>query len=528
MRSAPQLGVCAALLLAACAEGDDVELRFGEPGSEVEVRPDTPGNNLQFNFDRADLVEAFGSPGGRFLIHYTRDGDNAVPSADDDVSGVPDFVEEVAGVYDEVLGFYEGLGFRAPLDDAAVTDNGGDDRFDVYLVDFAGVGDGNFQRDGCSSTNPDQCRGYMIQENDYVGYGYPSTLVANRILGSHELFHAVQSAYDVEQGSVLAEGTAVWATEQFDPSLDDLEWFITGFFENVDRPLDEPLPGPADPYSYGAGVFFQFLHEALGPTVVRSLWERCEDGAGGVDDPYWLDVLDATLQDAADISFSDAYLEFATWNLRTDDFADPSASYASGDQYPRVRIDAETAPHSDDQLRVYKASSQYYGVEPGGRVSMTAALVAPAADPAATEGLRLLLATESGDSVTHEELTDVAAGTQTITTSTADRLVVVVVNTATTGDSKKPGLCIGTVEEVATCAAALSGEGGGGAGGGGAGGESGEGGGAGGDGADDTEDGCGCRVPVRRADSSGLSVVALGLALQLWRRRKKSSPSASA
>jgi hypothetical protein len=127
---------------------------------------------------------------------------------------------------------------------------------------------------------------------------------ANRILGSHELFHAVQSAYDVEQGSVLAEGTAVWATEQFDPSLDDLEWFITGFFENVDRPLDEPLPGPADPYSYGAGVFFQFLHEALGPTVVRSLWERCEDGAGGVDDPYWLDVLDATLQDAADISFS--------------------------------------------------------------------------------------------------------------------------------------------------------------------------------------------------------------------------------
>jgi hypothetical protein len=58
--------VCAALLLAACAEGDDVELRFGEPGSEVEVRPDTPGNNLQFNFDRADLVEAFGSPGGRF------------------------------------------------------------------------------------------------------------------------------------------------------------------------------------------------------------------------------------------------------------------------------------------------------------------------------------------------------------------------------------------------------------------------------------------------------------------------------
>jgi hypothetical protein len=118
-------------------------------------------------------VETHGSASGHFLVHFTKAGTHAVPPADVDASGVPDFVEEVATVYDEVYQRYHvDLGFRTPVSDEGIPiDNGGDGRFDVYLVDFAGVGDGVFRTDGCGAENPEVCAGYMVQENDYAGYG---------------------------------------------------------------------------------------------------------------------------------------------------------------------------------------------------------------------------------------------------------------------------------------------------------------------------------------------------------------------
>lgn len=523
--------LASALTLTACAvEGELPAGEIGEPGhehgpgAELLVRPDSPNSGLQFRFDPEDVVEIHGSAGGRFAVHYTRAGRNAVPSADADNSGVPDFVEEVATIYDEVLAYYEGeLGFRAPISDAAASPNGGDDRFDVYLVDFNGVGDGNYRNDGCLSENADRCFGYMIQENDYEGYGYSSTSIANRILASHEFFHAVQAAYDIGQGSVFAEGTAVWATEAFDPTLNDFEYFVSGYLENPDQPLDTPLPGPVDPFSYGSAIFFQYLEEAHGAGTVRALWEAAENGAGGVADPKWLERLDAVLGARSGATFAEAMVEFATWNLYTAQYADPAKAYARGQVYPRVRIDDVGAPYENARLRVYHASSHYFGLAPSGRATMTAALVPENGDPASIEGLTLLLATREGAEVTGlVELSDAANDRTTIDTSAADRLVVFVVNTTTGGESKRPGLCAGTPEEVEACVASLgggTGAGGGGAGGAGAG---------GGDAVDGESDGgCGCRaVGGKPAGGSeplaGLVAAVAALAVAQRRRRRAS------
>ncbi len=503
------------LAASACAAGESELDAIEAPPSLLEVRPDTPGNNLQFNFERADLVETFASSDGRFLIHFTRNGPNAVPAADADTSGVPDFVEQVASVYVDVLAFYEGLGFRPPESDAAIADNGGDDKFDVYLVDFAGVGDGAFRQDACLSQNPDRCIGFMTQENDYTGYGYPSTLVANRILGSHEFFHAIQAAYDADQGSVFAEGTAVWATEAFDPSLNDFEYFVAGYLENVDRPLDSPLPGPVDPFSYGSALFFQFLDEAYGREVILALFERVENGANGNADPQWVAELDGALGEAG-ATFPEAMVEFATWNLYTDDYGDPAKSYANGGAYDRAKIETVQAPFSDDEIRSYYASSQYRAVPVDGRSEMTAALVS--SDPAELEGLRLIIATEANDSIDHLLLSDPTAGTETIDTSAGGRFVFAVVNTAIEGDSKQPGLCAGTPDEVASCAQALLGGGGGGAGAGG--GDAGGAGGAGG--RDDAEDdGCGCRIVGEAHSPEDARALFLALAAMLALRPRK-------
>jgi MYXO-CTERM domain-containing protein len=527
----PRASQCVAPLLAAalagCAgEGSGPPLEA--PARGVEVRPDTPGNTLLFHFGASDVVETYGSTGGRILVHFTRQGPNAVPPADADTSGVPDFVEQVASVYEAVLTkYHDELGFRAPVGDQGLPDNGGDGRFDVYLVDFAGKGDGNYGNDVCGPANPEICAGYMNEENDFTGYGYPSTLIANRILGSHEFFHAVQAAYDVNQGSVFAEGTAVWATETFDPSLTDFEGFIGGYLDNPDRPLDTPLPGPVDPFSYGTAIFFKFLDEHYGQDVIRLLWERCEDGANGNANPVWFQELDVLLKQKGS-SFADGFTDFATWNLFMGALADPTRSYQDGHGYPQVKMNDGAAPFSKDPLRVYYASSQYYRIPPGGRQAMTAALIAPDGAPVETDGLRLLVTTRQGGTYGPvQPVSDLSAGTQTVDTSGVERFVAIVVNTLQGGPSRRPALCIGTTDEVAACKQAALSQGGSGGGGGAGGG--GTGGGAGGSPPVDEGSGCGCRAAGAGSDAAPLGVLStLALAAYRLRRRRAASASAAA
>lgn len=461
MKFVDRRGAAAALVLSGALSGALGCAGAPEGGDEAPLgssaqalRPDTPGNNELYQFDPGDVVETHGSAAGHFLIHFTKAGKNAVPTADADASGVPDFVEEVAAVYDEVYArYHDDLGFLAPASDEGVpVDNGGDGRFDVYLVDFAGIGDGVFRTDGCDQTAPDICAGHMVQENDYVGYGYPSTTVANRILGSHEYFHAVQAAYDVGQGSVASEGSAVWATEKFDPSLKDLEGFIDGYLDNTDRSLNEPLPGPVDPFSYGAALFFQFLDERFGEDLVRAFWERCEDGANGVADPDWFTELDPLLTKEAGAPFAEAFVDFATWNLFTGKVADPARSYANGAAYPSVDFNDVTLPFMDEALRVFRASAQYYRVNPDGRASITAAIVPPDDAPSEAEGVVVLLAVKRGTKLDPVlRLKDPLAGAEVVDAAGADSVTVVVINTLQEGDSRRPGFCAGTLEEVAAC-----------------------------------------------------------------------------
>jgi uncharacterized protein (TIGR03382 family) len=436
------------LLLAGCAGESALE------SSTAPLRPDSPNSRETFRFDANDNVETFDSASGAFRVHFTRSGRHAVPG--DALIGPPAFVQMVGDRYDDVLGFYrDELGFRGPLSDEQVQgDNGGDARFDVYLVDFDGVGDGHYSREACLNDSPHQCTGYMAQENDFAGYHYPSLDVAVRILASHEFFHAIQAAYDAEQGSVLSEGTAVWATEKYDPTLNDFEGFISDYLENTDRPLDEGFNGPVDGYSYGSALVFQFLDERYGTEIMPALWEACVNGAEGEANPQWLTALDGLLQRAYDTDMSEALVELASWNLFTRDYADPELSYARGRFYPEVGMDRESLPYTDNRTRLYRSSTNYWRFLAGQREQVAAVLVGDDDD---LLGLRLFVSSrqDGTQSVpvevdpTSAELVDVTAGAV---------VVVHVVNTNLEGDSRRPGICVGTAEEVAACLLELGAE----------------------------------------------------------------------
>lgn len=451
-RASHAAAVALVAALMACAPSDP---RVAPPGwtfsSTSELRPDSPRSMELFRYGVGDVVESLASPSGEFRIHYTRMGTHAVATTDADRSGVPDTVERVARLYDEILAYYRGRGFRAPVTDGDLLDNGGDAAFDVYLVDFNRAADGAYRREACRQDKPSICSGYMVQENDFFGYGYPSVEVAERVVASHELFHAVQAAYDADQGSLLAEGTAVWATEQFDATLPDFESLIRGYFQNTDRSLDKPLPGPVDPFSYGSAIYFQYLTERLGADVIRELLEATEDGAGGTADPAWYTLLPAFLE-ARGTTFADSFATFVAWNTYTSQSATAGYGYARARSYPSFARTALVAPVAEEALRVFYASAQGFTVGLDGRDPLEVALVADDLD-----GLVLMTAPVVGGRVQAPPTLAGAPWRATITTAGVDSVVVVVINTNTAGSSKRPTLCAGSSAEVATCVAAHGG-----------------------------------------------------------------------
>lgn len=459
------LSLLCVVVLAACGEEVSAPRAPVVHSKTEELRPTDTTSALMWRYLASDVVEATGADGGAFKVHFTRAGLNAVPPADLDDSGVPDFVERVEETYEAVGALYHGpLGYRVPLPDGPTTDNGGDGRFDIYLLDFALSADGAFRVDQCPPAMADRCGGYVVQENDFAGYGYPNTTTATRILGSHEYFHAVQAAYDNDQNVVVSEGTAVWATERFDPSTNDFENFLDGYLARPDRSIDSPPPGPVPSFAYGSAIFFKFLTERHDDALIRKLWEHLENGKGDVSEPAdvanptFVVQLDALLKRDYASSFAAEFAEFARWNLYTGASADSTQAWLDASRYPNVAITSVTMPYKLEGSRVFYASAQYFEAPAGSRTRVTGALL----DGAFTttndlDGMVLWLAAHKGNRIT--EVVKVTAGETVDITGGTVIAVLTNTNRGAMGASlsQRPALCLGTVEEVTSCKNALLG-----------------------------------------------------------------------
>ncbi|HKE18933.1 MAG TPA: HmuY family protein [Kofleriaceae bacterium] len=274
---------------------------------------------------------------GHVRVHFVTTSADAVPADDTDDSGVPDYVEEVAELAETAWDDLAARGFRAPLsDDGLVADDGGDGRFDIYLRDLVSA-DGNFVAEACTDAAPVHCAGYFAMENDLAGFDYASTAEGISVLTSHELFHAVQSAYQPELAAVSwTEGTAVWNEEKTFPEQGDYERFVAGFLAHPQRPFERSGgSGFGDPYSYGAALWPTFLDERYGDGVVERAWEACESLGPGAD---FLEAVGQVLAEDGG-SLEAAWTDFTRWNLFTAERADPARFYQGGADLVSVDID---------------------------------------------------------------------------------------------------------------------------------------------------------------------------------------------
>jgi hypothetical protein len=262
-------------------------------------------------------------------VHYAASGAHAPDPATTRTDGVPDTVAYVADTAEDALTRFASMGYARPPSDVSCASNGGDDKLDVYLVDFAGA-DGSTVKASCNGSS---CGSFVLVDATFKGRGYPTIEEGFRTVVVHELFHAVQNAYVADMPERFwAEGTAQWAMKVLHPELVDFERQLPAFFAEPKRSLDSAASGVTAGYLYGSSVWPLFLSLRHGPETIREIFEAQGEGPSGLGA---IAATDAVLKGKG-ASLADEFPLFCAWNVGTKDRAG-TGGYPDAAKYPGIK-----------------------------------------------------------------------------------------------------------------------------------------------------------------------------------------------
>ena len=273
------------------------------------------------------------SPSGNFRVHYSLSGSNAV--APDDVNpsnGIPDYVDRVAESMDSAYAcLHTHLGYMVPPSDGTL---GGDDKYDIYILDIPYYGLTQPESPGPESWN--DYVSYMAINNNFIGFPPNDdpdgdVIGAIRVTCAHEYFHAVQYGYALPGEYWFMESSSTWMEEICYPQVNDNYNYVDSFFLYPQNSLNSE----ENWHHYGAFVWNRFLDQYFDTTLVRLVWEEYIT----TDDSYI--NLDNVL-DGYGSSLNEAFAEFTFWNWCTSTKADGN-HYPDGSDYPAVDVAASVS-----------------------------------------------------------------------------------------------------------------------------------------------------------------------------------------
>lgn len=310
-------------------------------------RPSDPGGAGGWSYG-ADPVTSF--DGQRVRVWYATSGANAPDLATTRMDMVPDNVARTAAVADDALAKYLGWGFTLPpSDNGSAGCSGGDGRLDIYLLAF-NAADGQTATESCTGTAAKKCASYVLVERKLEAI-YGAFDLGARTVVPHELFHAVQNAYDSGVDRYWAEGTAQWAAKRVDPTLTDLESMLPGFFMDPGRSIDMTGGGVTSQFLYGSAIWPVYLTTRFGPDFVRSaLEQQAKTG------PTSMNAIATALQ-AQNTTLADEYPTFAAWNAGCGKRAG-TAGYPDAKKYPTSPV--QTFPDTGEASGVLTGFGMAY------------------------------------------------------------------------------------------------------------------------------------------------------------------------
>lgn len=239
--------------------------------SSLDVRTEATGLDLSYD-------------NGKFRFHYTLTGSNAIVSTDADTSGIPDYIEQMSGVFNAVVATEQtNGGFTEPPSDGfypVTNDNGGSALYDVYVRNagsgvygyvqpeyYANNTGNNEHSSGVQEVNA--MTSYMVMRHNYTGFGN-TTLENIQVTAAHEYFHAVQFGYDGWEESWAMEATAVQMEEIVYDDINDCYQYMSSWFSQPHKPLNLDSSNRW----YGSYIFFEYVISHLNDEAIRQFWEQ--------------------------------------------------------------------------------------------------------------------------------------------------------------------------------------------------------------------------------------------------------------
>lgn len=328
----------------------------------TRLRTDRPeSQNLELSLDA-----------GIFRFHYTLTGINATDPVDISGNGIPDYVDSVITIFEEV---YQteilALEYDLPPNDGSYSagmDNGGSASYDVYIRNLSSGYYGYVQGEIEVGDNPNSPQvtetnawtSYMAIRNNYDGF--PNSEMNNiRVTVAHEFFHAIQYGYDAWEKNWLLEATSVWMEETVYDDINDCYQYLPDWFSRPHLSLNPEN----DSRWYGSYIFFEYITAHLGgQAVIRRMFDESR-----IHDSYGIDnstlIIDNALAPEAS-GFVDAFTKMAIANrILSSSSTAGIYSYDEAEAYP-VYPDG---PHVLDIIRftpgtsdtVFSSNLEQYG-----------------------------------------------------------------------------------------------------------------------------------------------------------------------
>ncbi|MBI5480290.1 MAG: hypothetical protein HY906_15605, partial [Deltaproteobacteria bacterium] len=243
-------------------------------------------------------------PGGRFLVHYTLEGQDAPTElADvDPQNGVPDLLDDFGLGLNEAWDLFVGQDGWAPP--PADEGRGGDDRLDVYVRVIDAFGYTYYEP---LPAGGDPHTSHLELSNSLAGMG-PVTV---RSIAAHELHNALQAALTTALEPWIFEATATWAqylVYSGDWLLDiarDTLWTLR--LQGAARAFDDT----GARFDYAGMIWIKFLLEQGGfpRRTVLDLWQAL------AAENDWVRGHERALPALGFALLPEAVETFAEWNL---------------------------------------------------------------------------------------------------------------------------------------------------------------------------------------------------------------------
>ena len=211
-----------------------------------------------------------------FRIHYTLTGVDATTEG---------YVSAMALTLEEVWRIQiDRMGWPAPPPDGFL---GGDERFDVYVMDVLGsdisamgytspesiIGDNPYTSDVESYASTS----YFVVDNDFLNTdsGGKTAISLMRATVAHEFHHAIQFGYDINDlHDWYYEATATWMETKTLIKDEDATGYVAYTFQYPELCFGTASDPGDGQLMYGEWTFMQYLVDRFGDDAVLELWHN--------------------------------------------------------------------------------------------------------------------------------------------------------------------------------------------------------------------------------------------------------------